>query len=130
MKMLIVGFGLGAFATIHINTNDPVLKNLVQLVMTDEAFRKVASACEAGLKDTVILVTRDVKAESPYLTGNNRGSIDFQRITPLHWEVFSTSGYGGWLAIGTRGRSPDPYFTRPLDRHMPGLPNRIKEHLV
>ncbi len=38
MQMLIEGLAMGAFATIHSRTNDPVLKRTVQLVMTDEAF--------------------------------------------------------------------------------------------
>jgi hypothetical protein len=38
MQMLIEGLAMGAFATIHSRTNDPVLRKLVQLVMTDEAF--------------------------------------------------------------------------------------------
>jgi hypothetical protein len=38
MQLLIEGLALGAFATFHANTNDPVLKRLVQLTMTDEAF--------------------------------------------------------------------------------------------
>jgi hypothetical protein len=38
MQMLIEGLAMGAFATIHSRTSDPVLRKLVQLVMTDEAF--------------------------------------------------------------------------------------------
>ena len=38
MQMLIEGLAMGAFATVHARTNDPVLRRLVQLVMTDEAF--------------------------------------------------------------------------------------------
>ena len=38
MQLLIEGLAMGAFATIHSKTNDPVLRRLVQLVMTDEAF--------------------------------------------------------------------------------------------
>ena len=38
MQMLIEGLAMGAFASIHAYTNDPLLKRLVQLVMTDEAF--------------------------------------------------------------------------------------------
>ncbi|MEE8312474.1 MAG: ferritin-like domain-containing protein [Candidatus Binatia bacterium] len=38
MQMLVEGLAMGAFATIHVKTNDPVLHRLVQLVMTDEAF--------------------------------------------------------------------------------------------
>lgn len=38
MQMLIEGLAMGAFATFHSKTNDPLLRRLVQLVMTDEAF--------------------------------------------------------------------------------------------
>ncbi|MCA9511496.1 MAG: ferritin-like domain-containing protein [Myxococcota bacterium] len=38
MQMLIEGLAMGAFATLHSMTEDPLLKRLVQLVMTDEAF--------------------------------------------------------------------------------------------
>jgi hypothetical protein len=38
MQMLIEGLAMGAFATIHAQTQDPVLKRVVQLVMSDEAF--------------------------------------------------------------------------------------------
>jgi type II secretory ATPase GspE/PulE/Tfp pilus assembly ATPase PilB-like protein len=38
MQLLIEGLAMGAFATLHAQTSDPVLKRLVQLTMTDEAF--------------------------------------------------------------------------------------------
>jgi hypothetical protein len=38
MQMLIEGLAMGAFATIHARTADPLLRRLVQFVMTDEAF--------------------------------------------------------------------------------------------
>ena len=38
MQMLIEGLAMGAFATIHAQTHDPLLKRVVQLVMSDEAF--------------------------------------------------------------------------------------------
>jgi hypothetical protein len=38
MQMLIEGLAMGAFATLHSRTLDPVLRRTVQLVMTDEAF--------------------------------------------------------------------------------------------
>jgi hypothetical protein len=38
MQMLIEGLAMGAFATINVRSNDPTLRRLVQLVMTDEAF--------------------------------------------------------------------------------------------
>ncbi|MFI5314083.1 MAG: ferritin-like domain-containing protein [Myxococcota bacterium] len=38
MQMLVEGLAMGAFATIHSLTEDPLLRRTVQLVMTDEAF--------------------------------------------------------------------------------------------
>jgi len=38
MQMLLEGLAMGAFASVHAHTNDRLLKRLVQLVMTDEAF--------------------------------------------------------------------------------------------
>ena len=38
MQMLIEGLAMGAFATIQSKTSDPLIKRLIQLVMTDEAF--------------------------------------------------------------------------------------------
>ena len=38
MQMLIEGLAMGSFATLNAKTHDPVLRRLVQLVMSDEAF--------------------------------------------------------------------------------------------
>jgi hypothetical protein len=38
MQMLLEGLAMGAFANLHAFARDPLLKRLVQLVMTDEAF--------------------------------------------------------------------------------------------
>ena len=38
MQMLVEGLAMGAFATLHSKTRDPLLRRMVQLVMTDEAF--------------------------------------------------------------------------------------------
>jgi hypothetical protein len=38
MQMLLEGLAMGAFANLHKHTRDPLLRRLVQLVMTDEAF--------------------------------------------------------------------------------------------
>ena len=38
MQMLIEGLAMGAFATIHSKTQDPLLRRVVQLTMSDEAF--------------------------------------------------------------------------------------------
>jgi hypothetical protein len=38
MQMLVEGLAMGAFATINLRTNDPLLKRVTQMVMSDEAF--------------------------------------------------------------------------------------------
>ncbi len=38
MQMLVEGLAMGAFATLYAKSNDPLLRHLCQLVMTDEAF--------------------------------------------------------------------------------------------
>jgi hypothetical protein len=38
MQMIVEGFAMGAFATMHARTHDPLLRRVIQLVMTDEAF--------------------------------------------------------------------------------------------
>ncbi len=38
MQMLVEGVAMGAFATLHTRSHDPLLRRLCQLVMTDEAF--------------------------------------------------------------------------------------------
>lgn len=38
MQMLVEGLAMGAFATLYTKANDPLLRRLCQLVMTDEAF--------------------------------------------------------------------------------------------
>ena len=38
MQMLVEGLAMGAFATFFKETRDPLMKHLMQLVMTDEAF--------------------------------------------------------------------------------------------
>jgi len=38
MQLVLEGLAMGIFSTLHNKTNDPVLKRMIQLVMTDEAF--------------------------------------------------------------------------------------------
>jgi hypothetical protein len=49
MQMIVEGFAMGAFATIHSKTHDPLLKRVIQLVMTDEAFHHRFGRIWAGI---------------------------------------------------------------------------------
>ncbi len=49
MQMIVEGFAMGAFATMHSKTRDPLLRRVIQLVMTDEAFHHRFGRIWAGL---------------------------------------------------------------------------------
>jgi hypothetical protein len=49
MQMIVEGFAMGAFATLHSKTHDPLLRRVIQLVMTDEAFHHRFGRIWAGL---------------------------------------------------------------------------------
>ncbi len=85
-------------------------------------------AAHEGLVDTTSDITGDVKNNSPVLTGHNRRSIEFD-VHHLDSEVYSTSGYGGYLEVGTVHMPARPYFRPAVDRHWPQLPNAIKRHI-
>lgn len=55
-------------------------------------------------------ITAGSKRRSPFQFGTNRRSIDWRSITRREFKVFTESGYGGWLHIGSRGRSSRPYM--------------------
>ena len=97
-----------------------------------EVYDKVMGASNASLTEVIVDITRDVKSApptgSPVLTGFNRNSIQY-RINPLSGMVFSTSGYGGWLEIGTSRMPARPHFKPAYDRHYPKLPSRIKARI-
>ena len=68
--------------------------------------------------------------DSPYLTGNNRRSIQWE-VDGLSGSIFSTSGYGGILETGSRFMSARPYMKPALDREfsVEKFAQRVKENL-
>jgi len=89
---------------------------------------KMKDAMEAGIRDLVVAVAGDAIKGSPVLTGNNRRSIRYE-AKGLEGSIFSTSGYGGFLEIGTAVMSGRPYFRPALDKNLPNFGKFIKEHL-
>jgi hypothetical protein len=75
-----------------------------------EAIKRVEAATAKGIKEFGLSMSRKAKQKSPYLTGNNRRSITFEMPTPLRVRVYTESGYGGWLELGTSRMAPRPYF--------------------
>lgn len=60
-----------------------------------------------AFRDGIDNIVRDAKKLSPYKDGTNRRSIEAEiKATPagITAEIFTTSGYGGYLEIGTGQR--------------------------
>ena len=98
---------------------------------TKEVENAVNNASKATVKDVVILIASDVKKGSPFLYGHNRRSIQFKvesyGILETEGQVYSTSGYGGYLELYHREKAG--YFRRALEAHMGKLPSGIKARL-
>lgn len=94
----------------------------------------VGDAAEEGLRDTVVETAADVVKGSPVLTGHNRRSVDYW-VRKLKGKIFGTSGYSGWLEVGTHKADgtwkmpPRPYFRPAADRHFPNLAKNIAKRL-
>jgi hypothetical protein len=78
----------------------------------------VVSAAERAMRDTVVAVAADAVRLSPAVTSHNRRSIDY-KAEGLKGSVFSTSGYGGYIEVGTgifgpRGTMITPKTARML----------------
>jgi len=121
--------------------------NVTQVVaLVEDASRK-------GLRDVTVQVTAQTieppPIGSPVLTGTNRRSIaaevagmagtvagegPSERVVDerqIESAVYSTSGYGGFLEVGTRLMPARPYFGPARDRYFTesNLGNAIKGHL-
>jgi len=72
------------------------------------AQKRVNQAIKNGIEKVVRDIANDAIKLSPKITGNNSRSIRFE-VGPnkpvakgeLEGAVYSTSGYGGWLEVGT-----------------------------
>lgn len=89
---------------------------------------KVNKVAEDALKNVVVKIARDAKHDTPWLTGHNSRSIDFE-AKGLTGSVFSTSGYGGFLETGTARMPARPYMKPALDRHIGGLQGQVEAKL-
>ncbi len=97
-------------------------------IHTAEVMAKVNKAASEGLLDTTVDIAGDVVRDSPVRWGTNRRSIDYW-VRKLKARIFSTSGYGGWLEVGTRKMAARPYFHPAALRHLPQLASNIAKRL-
>jgi len=78
----------------------------------------------------------DIKAAakegSPVLTGTNKRSIDTE-VTEypagIQGQLFTQSGYGGYLEIGTSKMPARPYLQPAFDEGVASIAEKVKEKL-
>lgn len=72
------------------------------------------------------------KATSERYPGENRDSIQ-SKVTQVKKGVkarlFTTSGFGGFLELGTKNTAAQPYLFPAFEEHIGGLPEAVKERL-
>lgn len=89
--------------------------------------RAIADGMEEALDDPI--KTAAVQG-SPYRRGTNRRSIDFDvDRAKLTGRLFTQSGYGGYLEVGTSRMGPRPYMVPAVERNKDAIANAIKRHL-
>jgi len=118
------------------------------------AMERVQKAAKQSLKDIVITVAKDAIENSPNRTGNNRRSIMYEmgssepvqpnkgpvvnqtntdpgELGEYEGAVYGTSGYSGWLEVGTSRMPARPYLYPALTERftLPELAGRIKANL-
>lgn len=75
-----------------------------------KGYNEMLALSYSKLRDLAGLTASRAADKSPYDTGNNRDSIKFKAEKKDEYIVFTESGYGGWLEIGTSKMPARPYI--------------------
>ncbi len=102
------------------------------------AIAKLNGALRRSLKDTLLF---DIKPETwnisrstagLFKTGNNARSVDFEVEEVggrVEGSIFTQSGYGGYLEVGTSKMAARPYLWPAVERHAPKIFERMRQFL-
>lgn len=74
-----------------------------------EEARRLAAEQIALFCSTMAVEAKELSPVAKVGGGNNRDSIDYT-ANGLNGEIFTQSGYGGWLEVGTSKMAARPYF--------------------
>ena len=86
-----------------------------------------------GLLHNLELQRQGKLSRPPGGTGYNRRSIDTQTIETEKGPkatLFTQSGYGGYLEVGTSKMSAQPYLFPAFQRHIPKLPTNVRAKIA
>ena len=90
---------------------------------------RLTAAIEAGLKEAFLLDVWPLAVRlSPHKTGNNSRSITYS-VKGKTAKIWTESGYGGYLEIGTARMPARPYLRPAIERNKRAIAQAIKRHL-
>lgn len=105
----------------------------LQLALRRSAFdaklrKAVADGMEDALDDPIKLAAVD---GSPRRRGTNRRSINFDvDRARLTGRLFTQSGYGGYLEVGTSKMAARPYMVPAVEKNKGAFAKAIKRHIL
>jgi HK97 gp10 family phage protein len=90
---------------------------------------RLTAAIEAGLKEAFLLDVRPLASRlSPKKRGFNSRSIKF-KVKGKTAEIWTESGYGGYLEVGTARMPARPYLRPSVERNKEVIAKAIARHL-
>lgn len=95
--------------SVDINDNTPKAVSLV----TKLSAEALGGFVEKARTHTKVFAPRD--------TGEHAGHIDTERISPVHYTLFSSKNYGAYLEFGTSRMPAQPHFR-------PGLQKAVSDY--
>ena len=101
--------------------------NVTLNLKTKDTKDTLDKAVKLSMRDTVVEIANESAKNSPKLTGNNMRSIAYESSgfgmgslvakDKVEGAVYSTSGYGGWLEVGTGSMGKRPYMNPAREKH-------------
>ena len=97
------------------------------------AMKKLNGTLRRALEETLDLdVLPEAVEGSPYITGTNRRSIGIEVEEVggrVEGSIFTESGYGGYLEVGTKKMAARPYLWPAVEHHAAKIFERMKRFL-
>jgi len=98
------------------------------------AMAKLNGALRRSLDETLKFdILPEAFDRSPFVSGNNARSIktEVEAVAGdrIEGSIFTESGYGGFLEIGTSKMAARPYLFPAVERHAPKILDRMRQFL-